>query len=199
MSTMANLASLLRTRANVRRLWVRTVISAAAGLAVFLGAYQVFSSLEGSLAGPSNPAAGVETLVSRPGLFPSDSMAARVASGRVAVSVPAASQEVLAGELRPGDRLDIVALVPGGSAQPRLAAVAVRGAMVLSRNSGAGGESLLVEVTPEEGMVLGHLVLSGVRLQYALWSASSPPPPVPPLDVETARGRLGLPPGGGGE
>lgn len=105
------------------------------------------------------------------GIRPQASLAERIASDKVAVGVPSSAQDVLLSETRPGDRLDIIALLGGRPGEAPLTAVVVRGATVLSAPTGNQGGPALLEVSPEEAVVLGHLTQGGVRLTYALWSS----------------------------
>lgn len=166
----------------VRRAPFRLAASIAAGLFAFLLAYALLNALLGeqpveSPEASTNSASGGNTSESTSGSL---SLAARLPAGSVAFALPTGTQDSLFGSARVGDRLDVIAPVPGQDSAPATAAVMVRGATFLGRSTGPGNV-ILVQVSPEEGVVLGHLVQSGTRLTYALWSATgAPAPPAQP-------------------
>jgi hypothetical protein len=121
-----------------------------------------------------------------------ESLAPRISPGKVAISAPVSGAQSLLTEVQPGDRMDIIALFPASLGQAAASAVIVRGATVLTRPVIASGIPILFEVTPEESLVMAHVIQSGAQLSYSLWPASGPPPALPVLDVATVRARLGL-------
>jgi len=121
-----------------------------------------------------------------------ESLAPRIAPGKVAISAPVSGAQSLLTEVQPGDRMDIIALFPASLGQSAASAVIVRGATVLNRPVIASGAPILFEVTPDESLVMAHMIQSGAQLSYSLWPANGPPPALPVLDVATVRARLGL-------
>lgn len=119
-----------------------------------------------------------------------DSLSRLIAPGKVGVVVPVGALEPLTSSVVLGDRLEIIALVPNDRDTPQ-AAFVVHGATLRGRSPGASAGALLLEVTPDEAIILGHLMQSGARLSYALWPANGAPPDVPPVDIGTLRSRLG--------
>lgn len=118
-----------------------------------------------------------------------DSVAPRIARGNVAVALPTTGAEALLRDVHVGDRLSVLASM---SAEGRPAtAVVVNGAIVVQPP--AGDDPLLIEVSAPDGMALAHLIASGTRLTYTLWSANAPPT-VAPIDESAARTALGLSP-----
>jgi hypothetical protein len=122
----------------------------------------------------------------------SDSIAPRIPENRVAFASPVFSAQSLLAEVQAGDRVDIVALFPPASRIPVRSAVVVRGATVVARPAATAGAPIVFAVTPEESLVMAHLVQSGIPLTYSLWSGGGPPPVVQPLDLPEVRARLGL-------
>jgi LysM repeat protein len=55
-------------------------------------------------------------------------------------------------------------------------------------------DPLVVEVSPDDALVLAHLVLGGTQLSYAVWPGGVEPAETPPLDERTVRALLGLQP-----
>lgn len=124
----------------------------------------------------------------------SGSVAHRIAPGRVALAAPAPRLDPLASEVQPGDRIAVMAVVPGGRGEGPVAGVVVPEAVVLSGPAGGSGSTLLLEVSSDEALVLAHLIQSGARLSYALWPAAGARQFAPSLDLGAARARLGLEP-----
>ena len=111
-----------------------------------------------------------------------DSFSNRIAAGKVIIGVPALGQEALLLELRPGDVVNVSAILPGGSGQTSTGGTVVDRATVL-RQAGRSGAPLLLEVSAEESLALAHLIGRGARLTYALWSSGPTSSPVPPRDT----------------
>ncbi|MBM2812973.1 MAG: hypothetical protein HW416_3732 [Chloroflexi bacterium] len=154
--------------------WIRTplfhaLVALFAGGSTFVVAYATLTVLR---SGPASVEQILSTAkVGSPATAP-DSLSRRVGPGRVAIAGPSAAQELLLAEVREGDRVDVIAALPANQAGSPSAAVVVRGAVVLGRASSAPNAPLLMEVTPDEAVVLGHLIQRGVRLNYALWSSA---------------------------
>jgi hypothetical protein len=172
------------------RPWVEALISIGVGIVSFAVAFFILAYFETrEVADQAQTPAEADGLSRAP-----QSPAGRIAADKVAVGVPSSAQEMLLAEAKPGDRLDVIALLGGRPGVPSRTAVVVSGATVLSPPSSGQGSPALLEVSPEEAVVLGHLIQGGVRLTYALWSSSGSPAPAQPLDVADARARLGLAP-----
>jgi hypothetical protein len=123
----------------------------------------------------------------------SDSMAATMAAGKIAVGVPSAGSEALLLGAQRGDRLDVLASLPSPADSRPVTVVVVSGATVL--RPATATDPLLLEVSGPDAIVLAHLVLGGTRLAYTVWpDGANPPPRLPSLDEQTARTLLGLPP-----
>jgi hypothetical protein len=121
-----------------------------------------------------------------------DSFAAKLHPGELAVGVPIAGAEALLRDMQPGDRLDIIASLTAASDAQSVTAVVVRGATVL--RSPTATDPLLVEVSGADAMALAHLVLGGTRLSYIIWPSNGGGSVSEPrlLDERTARSLLGL-------
>jgi hypothetical protein len=171
--------------------WFPLLISALVGLAVFLVADRGLHFVdEWRQVGERLDAAPVDS----PTRSAVDSVAPRVPADKVAISTPVFAAQSLLDEVTVGDRMDIVALLPSTAGLRAQSAVIVRGATVLARANASSGVPIVFAVTPEESLVVAHLVQSGIPLTYALWSESGPPPPVEPLDPAEVRARLGIAP-----
>jgi hypothetical protein len=143
------------------------------------------------LAGMLAPAVEPEVIapVEQPAPAPAEgerSFALAIAAGKVAAGVPVAGSEMVATAAVPGDRIDVIALVPPGHPTP-LAAVVVRGATVLGRSGQGSSSQLLLQLSSDEAMVLAHLLQSGTRMSYSLWPADGTPLPVVPVDAAELR------------
>jgi hypothetical protein len=169
--------------------WARALISAMGGVAVFLIAYLGLVAISRDPSVDSDQQFMAEALARA---FPSDSLSPQIKPGYVAIAAPSLGGESLLAQTRVGDRLDILALLPSDRGKPPVAAVIVRGAPVLSRAASGPEGSTIVEVTPDEAIMLAHAVQSGIRINYTLWPSAGPPPPVPPLTLDEARALLGL-------
>jgi len=101
----------------------------------------------------------------------SDSLAPKLADGTTAVGVPITGSEVLLRDVQPGDRVDVLASLPSPADGRPVTGVVVRGALVLQPASSS--DPLLLEVPAPDAMALVHLILSGNRLGYILWSANA--------------------------
>jgi len=121
-----------------------------------------------------------------------DSQALRMAAGQIAVGVPSFGAEPLLLGVQPGDRLDVLASLPSPADSRPVTVVVVSGATVLRPASAT--DPLLVEVSDSDAIVLAHLVLGGTHLTYTVWPDGGNPPRPQPLDEQTARALLGLPP-----
>jgi LysM repeat protein len=122
-----------------------------------------------------------------------NSLATGIAASHVAVGVPTAGWEQLLGGVRAGDRLNVMASLPGADDGRPVTAVVVSGANVLQ--AATQQAPLLLGVQPDDAVLLAHLVLGGAPLAYVVWPADgSPPPVVAPLDERDTRARLGLTP-----
>ena len=170
------------------RTWARTLaaqIAAAvvAGLIVSAFAYLALGAVVAQVtSGPG--AAPATSLAAR-------SLAARISPGKVAVAAPPQGAEALLVQAQPGDRLDVIAVFPATAGQPVASATIIRGAVVVERPTDTSGSPAVIEVSPEEAIVLAHVVQSGTHVVYALWPAGGNPPAVPPLDEAAIRGRFG--------
>lgn len=150
----------------------RAIVAALVGLVVGGVAYAALSSYlaEGTARQSlATTAAAQEPVVAR------DSFSNRIGAGKVIIGVPALGQEALFSELRPGDVVDVFAILPGESGQSPAAGTVVRRAPVL-RPGGRSGTPLLLEVSPDESLALAHLIGRGARLTYAVWPSSSTSP-----------------------
>ena len=105
---------------------------------------------------------------------PADTLAAHISEGGVAIAVPANSQEILFASARPGDRLDVISLVAMVPDAPDVPVVVAHGATYLGKAPGSGSP-ILLQVTPQAGLVISHLVQTNSRLIYDLWPKSGPP------------------------
>jgi len=173
-------------------LGIRAVlVIACAGLLTF-GVVFTLLQVTRSEAAPGQPVV-VSTPTLAPGVLAKDSLAVKMAAGTIAIGVPITGSELLLRDVQPGDRLDVLASLPSpGDGRP-VTAVVVRGATVLVPASTS--DPLMLEMSGQDGMALAHLVLSGTRLGYVVWSANGGgPPDSPPLDERTARSLLGLAP-----
>jgi LysM repeat protein len=155
----------------------------------------VFTLLEFS---PSAAAPGAAPAIEAPTPTPGvvtapDSLEPRLSPDSRAIGVPAAGFEALLRDVRPGDRLDIMASLGAPQSGQPLTAVLVRGATVV-RPPGPGSAPLIVEVSTGDASLLAHVVLRGTHLGYILWPASGslPAAPAPQVDERTARQALGL-------
>jgi hypothetical protein len=99
-----------------------------------------------------------------------------IPTNSVAISTPVFGAQAMMAEVQVGDRMDIVALLPTRGDTPAHAAVVVRGARVLARPAAQSGAPIVFAVTPDESIVVTHLVQSGVSLTYSLWSTAGAPP-----------------------
>jgi len=175
-----NLAQLLQSHA------FQATMSVLLGLAVFLVADWVLQI--GAEARLPQADATITTPITGPAL---DSLAPRIPSDRVAISTPLFGAQSLLADVQPGDRMDIIALFPPAPNLPPRSAVIVRGATVLVRPTVSSGTPIVFGVSPEESLVIAHLVESGVSLTYSLW-AESGAPAVEPTKLANARAQLGL-------
>jgi hypothetical protein len=186
---MRQRVSTVDTQRLLQSRWFPLLISAMVGLAVFLIGNWALRSVDGLRQ---------ERLATAPVDVPTgaavDSIAPRVPADKVAISTPVFAAQSLLDEVRVGDRMDIVALLPSTAGLGAQSAVIVRGATVLARPNASSGVPIIFAVTPEESLVVAHLVQSGIPLTYALWSESGPPPAVEPLDPAEVRARLGIVP-----
>jgi len=110
-----------------------------------------------------------------------DSIAPRLSASDVAVGVPVGGSEALLRDVQPGDRLDIVAILPSPTDAHPLTTVLVRGATVVKPLTLP--DPLLVEVPSSDALLLAHVVLGGTRLGYILWPANTRPV-TPPLSID---------------
>lgn len=189
-SATASSGSIVRLGALARRGRGRALVSVIVGLAVFVLTYVGLRALQVTdSAAPSASPPGQEE-----GVIAADSLAREIHPGRLAVAVPAPSLGVLTSEFRPGDRVDVVAQLPDRGPGTSESAVVARGAVVLRSNPRDRASPLVLEVTPEETIVLAHLVQSGAPLSYALWPAGGAPPTAPRvLELRDARPRSDSP------
>src|SRR5437773_12318692 len=88
--------------------------------------------------------------------------------------------------------MDIIALFPPTARLGTASAVIVRGATVLVRPNVSTGAPIVFAVTPEESLVVAHLVQSGVSLAYSLWPEGGAPAASEPMDLAQVRARLGI-------
>jgi hypothetical protein len=105
-----------------------------------------------------------------------DSLVPSIPANSVAISTPVFGAQAMMAEVQEGDRMDILALLPARGDTPAHAAVVVRGATVLARPAAQSGAPIVFAVTPEESLVVTHLVQSGVSLTYSLRSTAGAPP-----------------------
>ena len=163
----------------------QATISVLLGLAVFLLANWVLE-----IGGDSRlpPTDATTTPITGQAL---DSLAPRVPADKVAISTPLFGAQSLLADVQAGDRMDIIALFPPAPNLPARSAVIVRGATVVVRPTVSSGTPIVFAVSPEESLVIAHLVEGGVSLTYSLWPETGAPA-VEPTNVANARARLGL-------
>ena len=106
-------------------------------------------------------------------------------------STPLFGAQSLLADVQAGDRMDIIALFPPAPNLPARSAVIVRGATVVVRPTVSSGTPIVFAVSPEESLVIAHLVEGGVSLTYSLWPETGAPA-LEPTNVANARARLGL-------
>jgi len=180
--SVVNVPGLLRSPA------VQAAASLAVGLLVATLAYILLHSLPAAETLPEASAPAAQGPVGR--FVAEDSLSRLIAAGKVGVVVPVGALEPMTSSVVLGDRFEIIALVPNDRDTPQ-AAVVVHGATLRGRSTPASAGSMLLEVTPDEAIILGHLMQSGIRLSYALWPANGAPAEVPPVNIGTLRDRLG--------
>ena len=106
------------------------------------------------------------------------------------MALPIGAAEPLVRGLQPGARLNVLASLPDTDSGRPLSAVVTRGATIVQ--SVTSSDPLVVEVSPDDALVLAHLVLGGTQLSYAVWPGGVEPAETPPLDERTVRALLGL-------
>jgi Flp pilus assembly protein CpaB len=116
-----------------------------------------------------------------------ESLAARLEPGLVAVALPANDATTVAGAVRAMDRVDLIASVPmrhSDGAQRVVTHAIVRDARVLAVGgqaaSGQGGRpstptTLTLALSPQDALVVEHLVQANVRVVLALRRPEDPP------------------------
>lgn len=181
-----------RLQATIVGWWRRPLgqagLALGVGLAVFALSYSLLGAARSARERPVT-AEPAELVAAGTG---GDSAAQRITPGRVALAAPVSRPDPLVSELRPGDRILVMAAIPGNPGEGSRAAVVVREAIVLTGPGTVSASSLLLEVSSDEAMVLAHLIQSGTRLTYALWPAVGVLQIPPAVDPATARARLGL-------
>src|SRR5260370_14306964 len=92
-------------------LGIRAVlVIACAGLLTF-GVVFTLLQVTRSEAAPGQPVV-VSTPTLAPGVLAKDSLAVKMAAGRIAIGVPITGSERLLRDVQPGDRLDVLASLP---------------------------------------------------------------------------------------
>ena len=163
---------------------VQLAAAILAGLVVFGLAYLVLGAMVAQVAGQPD-GTPLSSVRGAPG-----SLAARISPGKVAIAAPPQGAEALLQQVEPGDRIDVIAVYPSTASQPVVSAVVVRGAVVLSPPPDTSGSPAVLEVSPDEAMVLTHVIQSGRHVVYAVWPAGGNPPEVPAVDLAALESRL---------
>src|SRR4051794_8119456 len=147
------------------------VVIALVGALTFVGVYFGLQALS------MRPAPALETTPAP------DTVTRHIEPGDVAVALPIGSAEPLVRGLQPGARLNVLASLPDTSSGRPLSAVVTRGATIVQPVTPS--DPLVVEVSPDDALVLAHLVLGGTQLSYAVWPGGVEPAETPPLDERT--------------
>lgn len=183
---MDRLAARLGARTWARTLPAQIGVAVAAGLLVAALAFFVLEAIIAQRAVDPGAAPSSAGAAANP-----RSLAARLSPGKVAVSAPPQGAEALLVQAQPGDRLDVIAVFPATATQPVVSATIIRGAVLVERPIDTSGSPAVIEVSPEEAMVLTHVVQSGTHVVYALWPARGNPPGLAPPDGPAIRERFG--------
>ncbi len=124
---------------------------------------------------------------------PAESLATRLSAGRVGIGAPLTPDTAPLAEIRVGAVLDVLATVAPEGDRPASVGQVVSDARVLELTSrDARSATVLLDVSENDGILLGYLVRRGIPLTYAVRTATERPAEFSSLSVDEARKRLGI-------